>query len=55
MNILQEIAEKTRQRIEDEKQRISAELLLEKIKQNCVENSNHISFKEALKIIADMV
>lgn len=49
MNILQEIAEKTRQRIENEKQQISTELLLEKIKQNCAKTSTHVSFKEALQ------
>ena len=49
MNILQEIAEKTRQRIENEKQQIYTELLLEKIKQNCAKTSTHVSFKEALQ------
>ncbi|MGN1184873.1 MAG: indole-3-glycerol phosphate synthase TrpC [Oliverpabstia sp.] len=49
MNILQEIAEKTRQRIENEKQQISTELLLEKINQSCSKTSARISFKEALQ------
>ena len=49
MNILQEIAEKTRQRIEKEKQQISTELLLEKINQRSVHTAARISFKEALQ------
>ena len=49
MNILQEIAEKTRQRIEKEKQQISMELLLEKINQRSVHTAARISFKEALQ------
>ena len=49
MNILQEIAEKTRQRIEKEKQQISMELLLEKINKRSVHTAARISFKEALQ------